>query len=375
MSVTDRYIIREMNEKLVLRTIIQRDTISRAEISKETQLNKATVSSIVAGLLQRGLIVELGEGSSSGGRKPILVCFNHRAAIALAVDLQPDRFSYLFTFLNGEVLLENTLPKPSLNSHIIFTTLVGEIGKHLPNLPLTKYGLIGMTLAIHGIIDHEEMIFSPFYDFDTLALRETLQQYFNIPVYLENEANLAALGETQFSTPSSNLIAINIKYGIGAGIILDNELYRGANGFAGEVGHMITVPGGRPCPCGNHGCMEQYASEFHTLKHYLPAKEPGPAGIRQLLQDYQVQKPNAVKAIDDFTANLALGVNNLLTAFNPSVIVINSRLLDQPEIMKLLKSKLNYRINGRTMIKNSTLKDRATLLGGIQVAHINFLGI
>ncbi|MCL1948832.1 MAG: MarR family transcriptional regulator, partial [Turicibacter sp.] len=111
LTVTDRYVIRERNEKLVLKTIIRRDSISRADIAKETLLNKATVSSIVADLLDRNLLTELGEGQSSGGRKPILVRFNHQAGIVLSVDLRPDRMIFLFTYLNGEPLMEERLPK------------------------------------------------------------------------------------------------------------------------------------------------------------------------------------------------------------------------------------------------------------------------
>jgi len=376
LTVTDRYVIRERNEKLVLKTIIRRDSISRADIAKETLLNKATVSSIVADLLDRNLLTELGEGQSSGGRKPILVRFNHQAGIVLSVDLRPDRMIFLFTYLNGEPLMEERLPKIKMTNETIQEALLGIVGTHSGNLPITPYHLVGITLAIHGIINQGALVFSPFYELDTLKLKEELEERLAVPVHIENEANLGALGEQEFSTPSSNLISVNIKYGIGAGIILNNELFRGANGFAGEVGHMIAVPGGRPCPCGNHGCLEQYASEYMTLNAYLPGGAATEREIRKkFLADFEAGAPQAIQAVEEFATYLAIGLNNLMTSFNPSVIVLNSRLFENPGILRLIKSKLTYRLNGRTMIKSSTLHEKATLLGGTKVACDQFLKI
>lgn len=375
MPVTDRYVIRNMNEDLVLRIIIQRDSISRADISKETLLNKATVSSIVADLLERKLLVELGEGQSNGGRKPILVRFNHEAAIALSADLRPDRIALMFAYLNGDILLQVVSPKMEMTLDTILPTLLEMIAKNLPNLPKTHYGAVGLTLSIHGIVNHDMMPFSPFYDFDTLDMKAKLEQALRLPVFLENEANLGALGEKNFSTPSSNLIFINVKYGLGAGIILNNKLFTGANGFAGEVGHMIAVPDGIPCPCGNRGCLEQYASELKILNRYFPEDIPEKEKLLRLKADYAAGHSEAVSVIGEFADYLAIGLNNLMTAFNPSVIVINCYLLDDPEVLKLVKSKLTYRLNGRTLIKSSTLHNNAILLGGIHVAANKFLGI
>lgn len=375
MPVTDRYVIRGMNEKLVLQTIIRLDTISRAEISKETLLNKATVSSIAADLLERKLILELGEGRSSGGRKPILVRFNHEAGIAVSIDLRPDRICLLFTYLNGNVMLEETLPRMEMNNASIIHTILEFFKNNTDKLPPTPYGIIGISLAIHGIVNEGAIAFSPFYELDTKELQEELAQQLELPVFLENEANLGALGEKYFSTPSSNLISINVKYGIGAGIILNNELFTGANGFAGEVGHMIAVPNGLPCPCGNHGCLEQYTSEYKLLHRYVEENMSERFKLKILMEDYEKAVPRAVEMIEEFTDYLAIGLNNLMTAFNPSVIVINSRLVDQPNILRLTKSKLTYRLNGRTMIKSSFLHEKAILLGGVHIVCERFLGI
>jgi len=375
MPVTDRYVIRNMNENLVLRTIIQRDSISRADISKETLLNKATVSSIVADLLERKLLLELGEGQSSGGRKPILVRFNHETGIAIAADLRPDRIALLFAYLNGEILLHTVSSKMEMTNENIISTLEKLIGRHLPHLPQAHYGAVGLALSIHGIVNHDRMPFSPFYELDTLALKAALEQRLSLPVFLENEANLGALGEKNFSTPSSNLLFINVKYGLGAGIILNNELFRGSNGFAGEVGHMIVVPDGIPCPCGNQGCLEQYASELRTLNRYVPEDIPEKEKLIRLTTDYAEYVPEAIAIMEEFADYLAIGLNNLMTAFNPSVIVINCYLLDNPDVLKLIKSKLTYKLNGRTMVKSSTLHNKAILLGGVHVAVNMFLGI
>src|SRR5699024_1484786 len=106
------------------------------------------------------------------------------------------------------------------------------------------------------------------YDLDQIDLAFELQQALDMPVYVENEANLTALAETSFSTNKLNLVSVSIHSGIGAGIIINGELYHGRNGHSGEVGHMILYPHGVACPCGNKGCLEQYCSEKAILQQY-----------------------------------------------------------------------------------------------------------
>jgi len=376
MSVTDRYVIREMNEKLVLTTIIHKEAISRAEISKQTHLNKATVSSIVGSLLANDLILELGIGQSSGGRKPIMVTFNNKAGISLSLDLGPDYISSMLTYLNGDVIRQKTELLAKTDQETRLSTLKALIEFHINQMPASTYGLIGICVGIHGIVKDNQLVFSPFYDFDHYDLKLELEQLFKVPVILENEANLSALGEKQSAPLSSNLISISVKNGIGAGIILNDSLFTGINGYAGEVGHLITVPNGKPCPCGNCGCLEQYTSEYQILKLYQKELQVSKMTFSQFKEDYQANHPLTRKCMEIFIQYITIGVNNLITIFNPEIIIINSKFTNQIDgVIDQIKANLNDKMNAQTQIKASTLHEKATLLGGAHVNSTRFLQI
>jgi len=376
MSITDKYAIREMNEKLVLQTIIDKAVISRADLAKETKLNKATVSSIVAQLIEKHFVLELGIGESSGGRKPILLKFNDKAGISLSVELGPKYTSFMFSYLNGEVIEERRLTTFAHQVQSAEELISSEISKTLEKLQSCTYGLVGICVGLHGIVNDDALIFSPFYDFDSLELKHRLESKWNVQVYFENEANLSAIGEYKFSLSASNLISLNIKYGIGAGIILNDELYKGANGYAGEIGHVIAVPDGLKCSCGNSGCLELYASEYRILYTYGNGSKEEDISFERFLKDYKIGHVAAMAAVEEFIKFIAIGINNLITSFNPDVIILNSKLTSQIDgLMERVNEEIKYRMNERIRIKESILLDRALLLGASYLTSRKFLGL
>ena len=374
-SVTDKYIIREMNEKLVLKTIIHEETISRADIAKQLNLNKTSVSSIVADLIEKDLIMETGAGESSGGRKPILVMFNHKAGYSLSFDVGPDYISSLLTYLDGSFVADSYTSGETTSSDDLYAILKKSIDKYLQQIPKSTYGITGICIGLHGIVNENKLVFSPFYSFDCYKLKEEIESNFKIPVSLENEANLAALGEQKLKPTASNLVSLSVKYGIGAGVILNGELYTGADGHAGEVGHLITAMNGRQCPCGNHGCLEQYASEYNILQAYKEYSNLESINFMRFKQDYFKNKPMAQNVMSQFIQYMVIAVNNLITTFNPEIIIINSRITNQIEgIVDQIKDQLLYKGQGKIIINASTLDRQATLLGGAHLNNVRFLG-
>jgi len=374
-AVTDKYIIREMNEKLVLKTIIHEGIISRADIAKQLNLNKTSVSSIVADLIEKDLILETGSGASSGGRKPILVMFNQKAGYSLSFDVGPDYISSLLTYLDGSFVADSYTSGESTLSDELYEVLKQSIEKYLQQIPNSTYGITGICIGLHGIVNENKLVFSPFYSLDCQKLKEELEAYFKIPVLLENEANLAALGEQKLKPNVSNLVSLSVKYGIGAGVILNGELYTGADGHAGEVGHLITAMNGRQCPCGNHGCLEQYASEYNILQAYKEYANLDSINFMKFKQDYFKNKPMAQNVMSQFIQYMVIAVNNLITTFNPEIIIINSRITNQIEgIVDQIKNQLLYKGQGKIIINASTLDRQATLLGGAHLNNVLFLG-
>lgn len=375
-SVTDKYVIRERNEKLVLKTIIQEESISRASLAKRLDLNKTSVSSIVSDLLDKDLVVEMGAGESKGGRKPILVMFNNKAGYSISFDVGPDYVSSLLTYLDGSFVADSYTSKETILGDNLYAVLKETIEQHLNQVPESTYGITGICIGLHGIVNEDELIFSPFYSLDCKQLKEELEASFEIPVLIENEANLAALGEQKLEPAVSNLVSMSVKYGIGAGVILNGALYRGSDGHAGEIGHLITAINGRECACGNHGCLEQYASEYNILRAYKESANLENVNFMRFKQDYYKDEPMASNVMSQFIQYMVIAVNNLITTYNPEVIIINSRITNQVDgIVDQIKEQLLYKGQGKIIIKASKLDRQATLLGGAELISARFLGL
>lgn len=375
MVIGSKELIRDMNSKLVLETIMTANAISRAAISKQLGLTKATISAIVNDLINSNLVIEIGSDDTLLGRKPILLSFNKKAGYSISIDIGNNMLSALAADLQGETSSLKQIKTPGEAELITsLMRLIESIMKEQEEMP---YGLIGITLGIHGVTNNNQVIFTPYYDLSSLKLAETLSDYFNVPVYLENEANLSALGElTYLSNQYSNIANISIHSGVGLGLIINHKLYTGAKGFAGEFGHTIIEIDGRECPCGNKGCLEQYTSERSLLKEYAAATHQEKVNFTTFAKDYREKNPTALFMADHFIKYMSVCINNLLNSYNPEIVIINSAFtIEFPELTKAISESLHSRMNDRVPIVNSLLKDNSILIGGICVAVKNFLGI
>ncbi|WP_321386845.1 ROK family transcriptional regulator [uncultured Enterococcus sp.] len=374
--ITNKYKIREHNEAQVLKGIIDHKNISRAELSSLTGLNKASVSSITKGLLDDGLIFETGIGmaGTQGGRKPIMLQFNPKAAVTLSFDLGVNYLKGTLSYLNGETVLYVEKKRLTVSAETAVSLLketIQAIHKEHPELCST---IIGMTVGIHGVVHNHKIIFTPYYDLDTIDLYTELSQLFDFPIYLENEANLAALGEYTFSKDSESLVSLSIHSGIGAGIVDAGTVQKGKHGTAGEIGHSILYPDGKACPCGNDGCLEQYAS--NTVLYQAVAEKKGldfvdSSVIESLKDDSAIQEELKNNAF-----LLSVGINNIVTLYDPEVVIINSSVYRRiPALLTFIQEHLSSRFAQNISVRNSPLGNEATLYGGIALCCQNFLNI
>jgi predicted NBD/HSP70 family sugar kinase len=374
MITGSKELIRDINSNLILETIIEQGSISRASLAKHLGLTKATVSAIVQQLIDRSLVIELGCGSAKKGRKPILLSFNYNAGYALSIDLGVETTSALLTNLKGEEILfsqHETGRFMESCSHLIF--LIEEMISKLPSSP---YGVIGICLGIHGVVHENEIVFTPYYELNCLHLKSSLESHFQIPIYLENEANLSVWGEKTFCFDEANIIGISIHSGIGLGVVINSKLYSGHNGYAGEFGHTIAEASGRECPCGNRGCLEQYASERALLQDFSRKKMQKSSSLSSLITAYRQNDPDGIAVIDQFITYLSIGITNIINTYNPDIIILNSSLVTElPEIIEKIYLKLSPRLRSLCKIHPSKLKDSSILLGGICICIKNFLGI
>lgn len=330
MKVTttgDLTLIKKINTSIVLEAVLKHAPLSRAQISEITGLNKATVSSLVQDLIDSHLVVENGPGQSSGGRKPVMLLFNGQAGYAVGVDLGVNYIRGVLVDLEGNVSAEM---QHSLNRQhqreFTLKHLIQCIEDLMSKAPASPYGIIGIGVGVPGIVDDQgTILFAPNMEWKQVELQRMLEERFELPVTIDNEANAGAQGEQKYGAGRgiAHQIYVSVGIGIGTGIVLNKELYKGASGFSGELGHLSIEYGGKPCRCGNEGCWELYASEnalleraeplgFDKLEDLLVAAEAGDERVRELFY-----------SIGEY---LGVGISNIVNVFNPNVVIIGNRM-------------------------------------------------
>ena len=374
MITGSQELIRDMNTQLVLNTIMSKGPISRASIAAKAGLTKATISAIVQILLDKSLVLEVGCKDTKKGRRPIMLELNKECGYVISIDLSPEYITVLTANLMGENCslkrYANNAPRETILDKL--TDLIGNtIIAALPSI----YGIVGIALAAHGVVYDNKVVFFPYSPYDGIDFATHLEDTFKLPVIIENEANLSVLGEWAYSLPKENLLNISIHSGIGLGIIMNNQLISGQDGYAGEFGHTIIEADGRQCPCGNLGCLEQYASERILLKELSNLK-----GKRITTDDftalYRQKDPDAIHIMDLFIKYISIGINNLLHTFNPDTIVINSSFtMFFPEVCDAITNNLHNLMKRYCHLTPSKLQDTSILLGGVYLCSRRFLNI
>lgn len=372
----NKFNIRKFNIVEILNLLFKKPNISRIDISKLINLNKASVSEIVALLVDRNLVSEIGTGSSSssGGRKPILLKINEKAGCSLGIDLGIDYVSFLLTDLNRNVLFYDYYEE-IINKKNVIEIIVKVITSLESVFKEYEYGLIGATLAVHGRVFSNKIKFTPYYDLDEIDLIEDLSLLMpNINFYIENESNLAAVGEFENSIdPLDNAVVINVHSGIGAGIIINSKLYTGFEGHAGEIGHIVLIPNGKECPCGNNGCFEQYCSLPALLEDFNSKSDIKIRTIKELCDLYNSNNKIAVDTITKNIELMSIGISNIFNLFAADNIFIHSEITYYIEdYLSLINNKINTIFSDAITILPNKLDNKSNLFGGVNHCIYNF---
>lgn len=373
----NKFNIRKANIVEILKLLFNKPNISRIDISKLINLNKASVSEIISLLVEEEIVSEIGigNGSSSGGRKPILLKLNEKAGLSLSIDLGTNYIGFLLTDLNKNIIAYEHY-ETVVNKDNVVDIVVNTINSLENYIKEYKYGLIGVSLAIHGRVYNDSIKFTPYYDLDKINLKEELSKILpNIRFHLENESNLAAIGEFENSEEKlKNSIVINVHSGIGSGIIINEKLYTGFEGRSGEIGHMVLVPNGKKCPCGNKGCFEQYCSIPALLEEFNNKSSLKVKTVKELCMLYTSNNKEAVDIISNNIELMAIGITNIFNLFAPDNIFIHSELIDYiPEYLNLVNDKINSVFSKDVTLLPNKLDGKSNLFGGITRCIYDFL--
>lgn len=406
----DQHLVKKINKSILLDWIRRASPVSRADLSVQTGLNKGTVSNLVRELIESGLVRELGPGPSRGGRKPILLAFDPDAGAAVGIDIGVHYALGVLTDLAGNVKIVRRVPLFDRSYPVIVeqaVALVKKLAEHAKNRP---YGIVGVGIGVPGLVDDDgTVLFAPNLDWENRELRADLADALGVEIYIDNEANFGAIAEQRFGMggpagplpgegeslfsgsraveaelESVQMVYISAGIGIGAGLIVNGTLYRGAGGLSGEAGHMTVEIEGRPCPCGNRGCWEQYASEQALIREARAVSSLREALDSRLGEELEALTELARAGNGDAAAlfrrtggALGIGIASLVHVFNPEQVVVGNRLtLAEAWLLDAIREEVDRRTmpfhRRRVDIRFSRLGVHATALGAAWTAVEQF---
>jgi predicted NBD/HSP70 family sugar kinase len=349
---------------------------SRIELSRLTTLTKATVSSIIADLIHRNIVIETDKIVKTNGRSAQVIALNKNAGRILSLELQTTQIYGVITNLFGEIVYEITrkIGNPDFSPYL--KQLLTVIDELKANTWDSSYGIIGIGIGVYGILDNNKKIkYAPFVSWKNIELGKIIEEYAGIETYVENEANISAMGESIVYPDQQNLVALNIGIGVGMGIIINGKLYTGEDGYAGEIGHTILVPDGNPCVCGNRGCLETYIKDKSIIDQYYHATMEI-IDLPEFTARYLRGDPHAVRIYQEFIRIVGIMVNNISMILNPKTIVISSYLIERiPESISIIKNSLNSQILNLDTLTLSQYKSKTNVLGLTHLLIRRFLNI
>ena len=368
--------IRDINRQIVLNYVREREPISRAEIARETELQRSTISAIVEELKIEGLVEEVGEGVSTGGRRPTMLKLRTKEAIALGVAITPTLTTVATSDLAGRVIsqqefLTNPDPLKTLDEVIALVRKHSQLNR----------GVEAVGVSLPGLVDPATgtAIYVPYFHWRDLPVGEVISSAISLPVIIDNDANAVALAELWFGRPevtdARDFIMVLVAEGVGTGIIFDGQVYRGQRGAAGEFGHMV-IGTNAPvaCSCGNDDCWEAFSSERAALARYgrlSGAGEASSIGFPELVDRALGGEANAKAALVETAHFLSIGISNLVVGFSPEAVVVGGNIA---RAWSLVENALTERIERSVRrglpsarIMPSTLGDKPELRGALSL--------
>ncbi len=332
--------IKNDNRALIL-NLIRRAPISRAEIAKTTGLSKSSVTMITNALIAEGQVREIGTEKSSVGRKPILLDIVKDYRFAAGIMLHRRDIKVCLTDLKGEVLVCNSR---SISDFSDADSLLDYTAEALFSLieqkKLNKENCIGIGISCPGPVDSENgvILSPPHLDLlHNLAVVKETEKRTGMSVVLENNAVVLAMRESVLqSGNNNNFISVIVSHGIGSAIVTGGQIYRGALGFSGELGHISVERGGRKCPCGNSGCLERYVSLSALKEHF------GFDDYEKIVDAAYENDRNALSVLEYITEYLGSGLVTAINLFDLDAVILHGDYTYRPELLdSMLKSYID----------------------------------
>ncbi len=374
--------MRRLNGAFLLELLRQNGPTSRAALARLSGLTKPTVSSQIQDLLERGIVVEEGilEPDARGGKPSKLVRFNPQVGHLVALEISAAEIRIRLSDLDGEALDSEIAPiHAERGAAHILDSAIRAVSRMLRRKPGRREKLMVIAVAAPGRVDTETGIVIEarnVFNWSNVAIRESFQRAFDVPVIVENDVNFATLGEMHFGLGRDvpNFVLLRLTTGIAAGLVLDGRLYRGAHGTAGEIAHMLfsrEVAAGVIDP---RGFLESAIGHDRLRERILSADcgasrtvASGSDSSRELMQAMRIGGPAAATIADDLQSILTLAIANIAAVADPELILLNGDLFGF--VIDQVQSAVEHIIPWPVRIAMSAHGDEAVLLGAIGAAQ------
>lgn len=342
----DRGMMRQNNLSLILRLLKEKGPLSKTDLSKITKLTLPSITDILSELEEADLVRTIGHAPTKRGRFPVIYQLHSNSFYIVGVTIRSESIKSVLINLNGDILDSYTIPLPANRNQDHVLQEVGSfILQTIDNSEVDKQKVLGVGIGMHGVVDPVNgiAIFPPHLGWKNVAIRDMLEVQVDLPVFIDNDCNTLALAERWFGEKmdTNSFIVLNVDYGIGAGIMIDGELFHGSNYGGGQIGHITVDSNGPICRCGNYGCLETLASESAVINMISKKIKQGYNSIIPELVNHQLDSItlhhiyDAAKANDELAKQsleeigryLGIGIVSLINLFNPQQLVITGNVL------------------------------------------------
>lgn len=382
------------NQRLILNKIYHTPKISRAGVARMTGLTRSTVSENVSELILEGLVAEIGHGKSAGGKPPILLNVVDQARQIIGIDLASGEFRGAIVNLRGAIQHRINLPVENRSGEMAFELVYNIIDQLVAKVDTP---LLGIGIGTPGLIDAGSGVVQNAVNLDwqNLAVADILKERYQLPVFIANDSQLSALAEYNFgeSHRVPNLMLIKIGRGVGAGVILNQQLHYGDSFGAGEIGHIKVEENGELCRCGNYGCLEtRLSSRYIRRKSKELALKNNGSLLSQfaatqkeisnevILKAYQDGDPGVQTIVKEVGTRLGKALTYLVSLLDINRIVIAGSVslfgdgLITPAIQELKAGTLSA-LSNNIEVHASSLGEDIVILGSAGMVLQNELGI
>ena len=394
----DQTLVRQINLSLIMNILRTDAPISRASLSQKTKLNKTTVSDLINELNERGFVRDLGMHSSGTGRPATLLTLNPGAGHIISCEIAVGYLEVLVTDFAPEVIWQaKELTPPNMSQQAILEHLLILLHQAVEKGKAASSNLLGIAVGIPGMVDRATgtLLFAPNLKWRNVPLLALLEeQGFGAPIFVDNEANMAALGEHYFGVAQgyNEILYLSGNVGLGGGLLHNGRIWRGANGVAAEFGHMTMDPQGELCNCGNYGCWETQISQNNLFKNVSIAvkggedsllseqitNDPECLSVEMIVSAAQAGDPLALRSLEKTGRFLGIGIASLLNALNPEIVVLGgilsvaSEFLFPPVEAEIQKRALPWNRETVKVVRAAHGSD-ASVKGGIAVVYQSVL--